>query len=63
MLYREIIAVFSDIHTQHINALCERNVEFLNDKPGGTYSGIVDIRLSKLQTLNCFPSLKYGPKY
>jgi hypothetical protein len=39
MLYREIIAVYSDIHTQHINALCGPNVEFLNDKPGGTYSG------------------------
>ena len=30
MLYREMIAVCSDIHTKHINALCGRNVEFLN---------------------------------
>ena len=30
MLYREIIAVFSQIHTKHINTLCEQNVELLN---------------------------------
>jgi hypothetical protein len=38
MLYREIIAVCSQIHTEHINTLCEQNVELLNFKPGGTYS-------------------------
>ena len=38
MLYRGIIAVCSQIHTKHINALCEQNVEFVNVKPGGTYS-------------------------
>jgi len=27
MLYREIIAVCSEIHTKHINALCGQNVE------------------------------------
>jgi len=32
MLYREIIAVFSQIHTKHINTLCGQNVEFLNGK-------------------------------
>ena len=26
MLYREIIAVCSDIHTKHINTLCRQNV-------------------------------------
>jgi hypothetical protein len=30
MLYREMIAVCSQIHTKHINALYGRNVEFLN---------------------------------
>jgi len=25
-LYREIIAVYSQIHTKHINTLCEQNV-------------------------------------
>jgi len=32
MLYREIIAVCSEIHTKHINALCGQNVELLNVK-------------------------------
>jgi hypothetical protein len=32
MLYREIIAVCSQIHTEHINALCGQNVELLNVK-------------------------------
>jgi hypothetical protein len=30
MLYREIIAVCSQIHTKHINTLCAQNVELLN---------------------------------
>ena len=32
MLYREIIAVCSEIHTEHINTLCGQNVEFVNVK-------------------------------
>jgi len=32
MLYREIIAVCSQIHTQHINTVCGQNVELLNVK-------------------------------
>ena len=32
MLYREIIAVCSEIHTKHINTLCGQNVEMLNIK-------------------------------
>jgi hypothetical protein len=34
MLYREIIAVCSEIHTKHINTLCGQTVEFFNIKPG-----------------------------
>jgi hypothetical protein len=30
MLYREIIAVYSEIHTKHINTLCGQNVEFVS---------------------------------
>jgi len=30
MLYREIIAVCSEIHTKHINTLCGQSVELLN---------------------------------
>ena len=32
MLYREIIAVYSQIHTKHINTVCGQNVELLNVK-------------------------------
>ena len=38
MLYREIIAVCSEIHTKHINTLYGQNVELFNVEPGGTYS-------------------------
>jgi hypothetical protein len=29
MLYREIVAVSSEIHIKHINTICEQNVEFV----------------------------------
>ena len=32
MLYREIMAVCSQIHTKHINILCGQNVGFVNVK-------------------------------
>ena len=32
MLYREIIAVCSQIHTKYINTVCGQNVELLNVK-------------------------------
>jgi hypothetical protein len=32
MLYRETVAVCSQIHTKHINTLCGLNVELLNVK-------------------------------
>ena len=38
MLYRELIAVCSEIHIKHINTVWGQNAEFLNVKPGGTYS-------------------------
>jgi len=38
MLYREIIDVCSQIHTEHINTLCGQNAELLTFTPGGTYS-------------------------
>jgi len=38
MLYREIIAVCSEIYIKHINTLYEQNVEFVKVKPDGTYS-------------------------
>jgi len=36
MLYSEIIAVCSEIHTQHINELCGQNTELLSYEAGGT---------------------------
>jgi len=30
MLYREIMAVCSEIHTKHINTVCGQNVGFVN---------------------------------
>ena len=38
MLYREIIAVCSQIHTKHINTLSGQNLELLNVKLRGIYS-------------------------
>jgi hypothetical protein len=32
MLYKEIIAICSQIHTKHVNTLCGQNVELLNVK-------------------------------
>jgi hypothetical protein len=32
MLYRDIIAVCSEIHTKHVTTLCGQNVELLNIK-------------------------------
>jgi hypothetical protein len=36
MLYREVIAVCSEVLIKHINALCGQKLEFLIVKPGGT---------------------------
>jgi hypothetical protein len=38
MLYREVSAVFSEIHRKHTNTLCGQNVEFVNVKTGGPHS-------------------------
>jgi hypothetical protein len=35
MLFRETVAVFCEIHTEHTNTLCEYNVEFCDVKAGG----------------------------
>jgi hypothetical protein len=40
MLYSEIIAVCSQIHTKHINTLCGQNIYFLYVKPGGAGKGV-----------------------
>ena len=33
MLYREIMAVCSEIHTKHINTMCGQDVELLSVEP------------------------------
>jgi hypothetical protein len=56
MLYREIIAVCSEINTKHINTLCGQNVGFVNATLGGAYSNQWDYEVNhshstKLQTI------------
>jgi len=61
MLYREIIAVCSQIHIKHINTLCGQNVELLNVKPGGTYSN--HLALDDWSTVAYeLPNLKFWTK-
>jgi hypothetical protein len=38
MLFGEIIAVYSENLTKHINTICQQNSEYFNPKTGGTYS-------------------------
>jgi len=38
MLYRDIIAVCSEMHTKYVNTLYGQNIEFLDVKPDGKYS-------------------------
>jgi len=44
MVYREIIAVCSQIHTKHINTLCGQNVELLSVKLAVRLVSILDTR-------------------
>jgi hypothetical protein len=37
MLYSEIIDVYSQMHTKHVNTLCGQNVEFVIVKFGGAF--------------------------
>jgi hypothetical protein len=62
MLYREIIAVCSEIHTKHVNTLCGQNVElnnknenFMIQKKCTYHVQIISISVSDLGTLpyNC----------
>jgi len=38
LLYREVITVYSDIRKQHTKSVRGQNAEFINVKPGGTWS-------------------------
>ena len=50
MLYREITAICSQIHTKHINTLCEQNVELLNVKLA---VHIVAAALQRVKPVSC----------
>jgi hypothetical protein len=58
MLYREIIAVYSQIHIKHINTLCGQNVYLLNVKlavhivTNSHYGGTCDTSCASAQCLN-----------
>jgi hypothetical protein len=53
MLYREIIAVCSEIHTKHTNTLYGQNVELLKVKPGGMYSNHSALRIDTEYSGKC----------
>ena len=63
MLYREIIAVCSEIHTKHINTLCGQNVELLNVKPGDTYSDhwALEGYVERIIYIQSVPHSKHSP--
>jgi len=63
MLYREIIAVCSQIHAKHINTLCGQNLELLNVKLGGTYSDhwALENSYKELYTFKSVPRSKHSP--
>jgi len=53
MLYREIIAVYSQIHTKHINAVCGQNVEFV-----GAIANLRKATISFVMCLSVCPSVR-----
>jgi len=59
MLYREIMAVCSEIHTKHINNLCGQNTEFVNVKPGVTYIWTLRVKHKGKNTSGFLPFLNY----
>ena len=60
MLYREIIAVCSKIHTKHINTLCGQNVELSCVKPGGNYGNHCVSKNSKKDVRMCASNILWA---
>jgi len=58
MLYREIIAVCSEIHKKHINTLCGQNVELLNVKLS---VHIMTTGLQNVEVFTLFPNSAARP--
>ena len=61
MLYREIIAVCSEINTKHINILCGQTVDLLNVRPDGTYSNHYNLYMNGQTSIfsTAFPSVTF----
>jgi len=57
MLYSEIIAVCSQIHTKHINALCGQNVECR------TYRAVNTLRLSYKNQSQSLSTVQWNNRY
>jgi hypothetical protein len=51
MLYREIIAICSQIHTKHINTMCRQNVELFT-----VTTAVLHLTCSHATTAACAPS-------
>jgi len=60
MLYREIIAVYSQIHTKHINTLCGQNVGFYVVKADVSQSKHRTIVHTSTEPFRNFPNSKTG---
>ena len=67
MLYREITAVCSEIHTKHINTLCGQNVGFYKVNAECSHSHHHTLPLSIISTEHCnlheFSDCKKGEYY
>jgi len=62
MLFREIIAVCSEIHTKHLNTLFGQKTEFVNVKPDGTYIDRWVLKTSELYVkIQSVPHTKHTP--
>ena len=53
MLYREIMAICSQIHTKFFNNPYGQNVEFVSVKPGGTYSDHCAVHIATTGLIKC----------
>jgi hypothetical protein len=51
MLFRDIIAVYCENHTEHTNTLCGQNAEFLYVEAGGAYKNRAQVHMR--QRGNC----------
>lgn len=58
MLYGKAKSL-SEIHTKCLNALCKHNIEFLNVKPGRTYSNDLAVTVKELVTVIQFTRVSY----